>query len=311
MRTRSPIVASAMILAAGLAQAQTGSHLCDIALVMPGTSIWHMDTARGGGFSVATQLGAVGDQYIAGEPIPTWRDGRDEAIAFRRGQWTVKRNVGGAYPGTTTSFSYGAAGDRAIIGDFNGDGVPEVGVMFPSIASRPGPVPALVSAEYVCLRIDLNHNLREDESGQPMRLTLAPKDRIFAAKFGGPAGDDLAVWRDSTGNWEIYRNIGVSWGTPTFSPTPIVAQFGLPGDLPMAGDVNGDGRADLMVFRPSNCRVYINLWAWDAFKGWAGVFASGRVDRIIDYTWSIGLVNQANRRVGMAWNAGAVSIRVD
>lgn len=36
-----------------------------------------------------------------------------------------------------------------------------------------------------------------------------------------------------------------------------VYQWGLPGDMPIVGDVDGDGKPDLVIFRPSNGTWYI------------------------------------------------------
>jgi hypothetical protein len=44
------------------------------------------------------------------------------------------------------------------------------------------------------------------------------------------------VYRPSNGTWYIRGRAAVVWGRP--------------GDVPVAGDHDGDGKADLMVYRP-------------------------------------------------------------
>jgi subtilisin-like proprotein convertase family protein len=55
--------------------------------------------------------------------------------------------------------------------------------------------------------------------------------------FNGNGADDTAVYRPSTGTW--------------FVPGEVAVQFGLPGDVPVAGDYNGDLLTDRAVYRPS------------------------------------------------------------
>lgn len=60
---------------------------------------------------------------------------------------------------------------------------------------------------------------------------------------------DLAVWRPATGMWYFNPVIG--------SPTSV--QWGLNGDIPVAGDFDGDGKLDLVVWRPAEGNWYVNL----------------------------------------------------
>ena len=72
--------------------------------------------------------------------------------------------------------------------------------------------------------------------------------------FDGDGRSDLAVWRASTGTWFwIVSSTAYAYGDQQ------VRQWGsqAAGDVPLVGDFDGDGRADLAVWRPSN-----GIWSW-------------------------------------------------
>jgi uncharacterized delta-60 repeat protein len=74
--------------------------------------------------------------------------------------------------------------------------------------------------------------------------------------YDGDGYTDLATFRPSNGLWSIHYS--------SFRPPLIPAQanetvlpFGQAGDKPVPADYDGDGKADLAVFRPSNGYWYI------------------------------------------------------
>src|SRR5436189_34918 len=79
-------------------------------------------------------------------------------------------------------------------------------------------------------------------------------DQPLVADFDGDERSDLAVWRATTGSWYWltsssgynYATAGqIQWGNKAL------------GDVPMTADLEGDGRADLIVWRAST-----GTWYW-------------------------------------------------
>ena len=79
-------------------------------------------------------------------------------------------------------------------------------------------------------------------------------DVPFLADMDGDSIGDYVVWRASTGTWY--------WRTSSTGYNPAntrAIQWGNAalGDVPLVADLDGDGRADLIVWRPS-----IGMWFW-------------------------------------------------
>jgi hypothetical protein len=68
---------------------------------------------------------------------------------------------------------------------------------------------------------------------------------------------EIAVFRPSTGMW--YLDLNANDHLDSCSTDRCFGPFGMSGDLPVAGDWNGDGIARIGVFRPSTGKWYQDL----------------------------------------------------
>jgi hypothetical protein len=132
---------------------------------------------------------------------------------------------------------WGQAGDIPVQGDYDGDGRTDFAVL------RPDTYPA-------------NSNWWISPSGGgsyynvPFGLT---NDQPVQADYDGDGKTDIAVWRPCITNcyWYILPS---STCTPTCSMTST--QFGNSQDVPVPADFDGDGIADVAVWRNSNQTFY-------------------------------------------------------
>jgi hypothetical protein len=118
------------------------------------------------------------------------------------------------------------------------------------------------------------HVYYRTDGNRTARVTLTfnsnnPASRVAKGNFIGNQTCDLVVWRPPTGMWHIL---------PTEShfdrSSSRAIQLGLPGDIPVYGNLDNDDRDDLIVWRPSNGTWYYRLSTEDfsriLSKQWGG-----------------------------------------
>ena len=124
-----------------------------------------------------------------------------------------------------------AAGDRPIAGDWNADGQTETGVYRPgpgSISRWTTAAPGILRPIATLLGTMPPGTSRLPETGM---LTAGPRPA-----FTGLVQDSISRWT-ATGTWNPSTDRYLAWDNA-------------PGDLPIAGDWNADGRTETGVYRP-------------------------------------------------------------
>jgi hypothetical protein len=144
--------------------------------------------------------------------------------------------------GADGSSKFGQSGDLPVTGDWNRDGVDEIGVF------RPG------TGQWF---LDLNGNDRLDGKRTDGHYRFGTKNDLPVTGAWNKKGvAKIGVFRPGTGEWFLDLNNNHRWDG---SSVDGVYKFGRPGDLPVTGDWNNDGVADIGVFRPGTGEWFLDL----------------------------------------------------
>ncbi|NLS95882.1 MAG: hypothetical protein GXX96_27415 [Planctomycetaceae bacterium] len=122
-------------------------------------------------------------------------------------------------------FQYGSPGDLAVSGDWNGDGVSNIGLF------RRG-----------TWYLDLDGDGRWSAGDAFVESFGAEGDLPVVGDFNGDGIDDLGVYRE--GRWRLDSN-----GDRRLDAADRVVQFGGSHDKPVAGDFDGDGVDEIALYR--------------------------------------------------------------
>ena len=223
-----------------------GDSKSDLVVWRPGSGTWltlTSTTAYAPSSARSTQWGnqAAGDVPFLGDIDG---DGIRDLILWRAstGTWF--------WLTSSTNYAYSSAGsqqwgnqslgDVPLIGDMDGDGKSDLIVWRASTGT------------WFWLTSSTGYAYASAGSAQWGNPALG--DVPIAADIDGDGLGDLVVWRGSTGTW--------FWLTAATGFAPSSAgskQFGnlSLGDVPITGDIDGDGLADLIVWRASAGR-----WFW-------------------------------------------------
>jgi hypothetical protein len=186
-------------------------------------------------FSAAARL------VVAGAPADVDGDGKSDPLVWRTGTGEWLSPASASSTSSTGSIVWGNSnqGDIPLNGDMDGDGITD------PVVWRP------VDGTWYWLTSSTNFSTARQV--QKAWGNAALGDVPLLADMDGDGLADPIVWRASTGVWYwLTSSTGYTyessqarqWGAGRF------------GDIPLNGDFDGDGKADLVIWRPTDGTFY-------------------------------------------------------
>ncbi|CAN5903873.1 hypothetical protein BH11MYX4_BH11MYX4_38140 [soil metagenome] len=244
-----------------------GDGRADITVWRPTTGEW-WTIRRSTGATTRTVWGQQGDVPVAADYDG---DGKADIAVFRASVHTWWFIL--SADSSVKTAQWGDPGDIAVPADYDGDGKADVAIWRPSTG--------------VWWLAQSRDGIRTKQWGTSGDVPLT-------GSYDGWLGADFAVWRPSTR--EVFTFGSSPWGTsgsqrlPSFNDVPVAAsfwcygstiaswnkvtgvwtvpsqsvvQYGIPGDVPVPANYNGDANgsslgAQRAVFRPSEGKWYIH-----------------------------------------------------
>ena len=240
------------VLASGTTDAQGSYRLRLAANLANGTIVLRARTVSVSG--VPGPLGAPLTLTIETVTGDRDRDGRADLLLYRPGtadgesQFLINGSSSGGQALGSDDFRSSLAGspladaqlrpgDIPISGDFDGDGITDLGVFRPSSDRMPG------ASEWIILR--------SQAGPQSILFGGSGLDVPAVGDFDGDGRADIAVFRPVS---DLLPGAAEWFILPSNSGQAFRVSFGAAGglDLPAVADYDGDGRADIAAFRPSS-----------------------------------------------------------
>jgi pyruvate/2-oxoglutarate dehydrogenase complex dihydrolipoamide acyltransferase (E2) component len=202
-----------------------GDGRTDLAVWRPVSATWHVLMSANATETVV-ELGAPGDLPVVGDYDG---NGSDDFAVWRPvdGRWLVRTAADAAVVETV----HGMPGDIPVAGDFDGDGKTDMVVWRPADGRWLAPPPA-----------------GTETAGAAASEATAPEPTPSPAVGSLPR----ALPDAGTAATAAENAAARTPATTTIADIEIAAGLGLPGDLPVVGDYDGDGRDDPAVWRPAD-----------------------------------------------------------
>lgn len=173
-------------------------------------------------------------------------DDMEDLIIWRptNGMWYILKSSTNYDPSQAFIVQWGSgkSNDIPLLGDIDGDKLDDL------IIWRP------ISGEWYILKSSTNYNYTK---ASIIRLGNGRlEDKPLVGDIDGDGKDDLAIWRPVNGTWYILRS-SMNYD----SSQALIEKWGSGemNDIPLVGDVDGDGKDDLVIWRPKSGTWYILL----------------------------------------------------
>lgn len=203
---------------------------------------WVLDYNGNGVYDAADKFYAFGGAGSSFVPIVgDWSgDGKSKIGYYRNGFWALDTNGSGSFDAGDNFFGFGGnAGEIPVIGDWNGDSRTKIGVF-------------LTNGTWV-LDYDGNGTYTAADKYYN-KFTASPGDKPVVGDWTGDGKTKIGIYRN--GFWVIDQNGNGVYDGVGAGGDKFYGFGGNPGELPLVGDWNGDGK--------SKIGVYINgFWVLD------------------------------------------------